>query len=90
MRTRRTIRADLTAELSLETPDLERVAELSAELERARRRRTRPERTPAAQRPVAPPAVADADAEAIKSWPPELRARLHDRALTRVIMPWRD
>lgn len=26
---------------------------------------------------------------AVETWPPELRARLHDHALTRQILPWR-
>ncbi|MFF1603614.1 hypothetical protein ACFVYV_40270 [Streptomyces mirabilis] len=94
-RARRDIRAELTAELSLDSPDLDRVSALSAELEQARRfrrRRSRGEadRAPAADRSVVAPQVHDADAEAIKTWPPELRARLRDRATSRQILPWRD
>ncbi|MEV7342897.1 hypothetical protein [Streptomyces sp. NPDC093544] len=34
--------------------------------------------------------LSEADRAAVETWPPELRARLHDRALTRQILPWRD
>ncbi|WP_328976399.1 hypothetical protein [Streptomyces canus] len=34
--------------------------------------------------------LTEADRAAVETWPPELRARLHDRALTRQILPWRD
>ncbi|MCX4558099.1 hypothetical protein OHA02_18055 [Streptomyces phaeochromogenes] len=53
------------------------------------RRLSRPEQAPAAPR-ATEPTSADPDAEAIATWPPELRARLHNRELTRVISPWRD
>ncbi|MFG2373706.1 hypothetical protein ACGFY9_19805 [Streptomyces sp. NPDC048504] len=33
--------------------------------------------------------LTEADRAAVETWPPELRARLHDRALTRQILPWR-
>lgn len=49
------------------------------------RRLSRPEAQP---RPAADPAPADPDAAALATWPPELRARLRDRALTRSILPW--
>lgn len=98
MRTRREIRAELEAELAKDGPDLERVEELSAELEQARRRPwRRRDRAPAADRPEAtlsdtllPDGLTEADRAAVETWPPELRARLHDRALTRQILPWRD
>lgn len=34
--------------------------------------------------------LTEADRAALETWPPELRARLYDRALTRQILPWRD
>ena len=45
-------------------------------------------RTPAAERPVAPPTVREDEAAAIATWPPELRARVQGAALSRVITPW--
>ncbi|WP_328779941.1 hypothetical protein OIE52_37605 [Streptomyces canus] len=33
--------------------------------------------------------LTEADRAAVETWPPELRARLYDRALTRQILPWR-
>ncbi|WP_030314001.1 hypothetical protein [Streptomyces sp. NRRL B-3229] len=55
------------------------------------------ERDPAADRPertlsdtLLPDGLTEADRAAVETWPPELRARLHDRALTRQILPWRD
>ncbi|MGW1063336.1 hypothetical protein ACWD4F_02265 [Streptomyces aureus] len=49
-----------------------------------------PERTLSAS--VVNPAdgLTEADRAAVETWPPELRARLHDGALTRQILPWRD
>jgi hypothetical protein len=47
------------------------------------------ERDPALPRPVVEPKVIAPDAEAIATWPPELRERLRNGALTRVISPWR-
>ncbi|WP_030674901.1 hypothetical protein [Streptomyces cellulosae] len=53
-------------------------------------------RDPAADRPA--PTLSDTlvsdslteeERAAVETWPPELRARLHDRALTRQILPWR-
>ncbi|WP_405773407.1 hypothetical protein [Streptomyces sp. NBC_01538] len=32
--------------------------------------------------------LTEADQAAVDTWPPELRARLRDRALTRQIMSW--
>lgn len=51
---------------------------------------SRPQRARDPSRPMAEPKASDADAEAIKTWPDELRNRLRDRAPTRVILPWRD
>lgn len=34
--------------------------------------------------------LTEADRAAVETWPPELRARLRDRALTRQILPWRN
>lgn len=94
-RSRRTIREELAAELSLEAPDLERVAELNTELDAARRlwRRRRRETAARAQsatkherapEPV-PDGLTETDAEAIETWPPELRARLTESAFNRVV-----
>lgn len=48
-------------------------------------------RTPAAERPVAPPSgLTEQDAAAMATWPAELRARVQDGALSRVLVPWRD
>lgn len=63
-----------------------RVAALRGEY---RRLTTAARSTPAPSRPVVPPSVAEQEAAAIATWPPELRARLHDHALTRSILPWR-
>ncbi|MEU7579144.1 hypothetical protein AB0B50_16260 [Streptomyces sp. NPDC041068] len=57
------------------------VQRLRGSLRRARDTTARPERR------IVPDEV-DQDAEAIKTWPPELRARLGSYALTRVILPW--
>ncbi|MFJ8139199.1 hypothetical protein [Streptomyces sp. NPDC096013] len=59
------------------------------------------DRAPAASRferertlsdPVVDPAdgLTEADRVAVETWPPEPRARLHDGALTRKILSWRD
>ncbi|WP_020133909.1 hypothetical protein [Streptomyces sp. 351MFTsu5.1] len=54
------------------------------------------ERAPAADQPerplsdtLLPEGLTGADRAAVGTWPPELRSRLHDRALTRQILPWR-
>lgn len=49
------------------------------------RRLSRPQRTPALSRQVVEPGVSDAEAEAIGTWPDELRARLRRSAMNRVI-----
>ncbi|WP_158806279.1 MULTISPECIES: DUF5906 domain-containing protein [Streptomyces] len=36
-----------------------------------------------------PEGLTEADRAAVETWPPELRSWLHDRALTRQILPWR-
>ncbi|WP_435208708.1 hypothetical protein [Streptomyces sp. bgisy034] len=54
------------------------------------RRLSRPQRAPAVSRAVVEPKVSDPDAEAIATWPPELRNRPRDGALTRLILPWRE
>ncbi|KQX63433.1 hypothetical protein [Streptomyces sp. Root1310] len=93
MRTKTTIKAELTAALAEDPPDTERVAELTAELKRARRRRRRTLSAPppAAERSVAPvQGLTEQDHAAVDTWPPELRARLHRGSLSRVISPWRD
>ncbi|MGW3022463.1 hypothetical protein [Streptomyces sp. NPDC001221] len=38
--------------------------------------------------PAAAPTVADKDAAAMATWPAELRARVQDGALSRVLVPW--
>lgn len=44
----------------------------------------------AAERPVVPPSgLSEQDAAAMATWPAELRARVQDAALSRVILPWR-
>lgn len=45
-------------------------------------------RTPAPPRPEARPTVREQEAEAIATWPPELRARVRGAAASRVITPW--
>lgn len=62
----------------------ERAQRLTAEY----RRLLSADRAPAVSRPVAPPTVAEADRAAMATWPPELRARVLDGALSRVILPW--
>ncbi|MFG2349451.1 hypothetical protein [Streptomyces phaeochromogenes] len=47
----------------------------------------RPERT--LSDTLLPDGLTEADRAAVETWPPELRARLHNHALTRQIMPWR-
>lgn len=45
----------------------------------------------AAEQPVAPSSgLTEQDAAAMATWPAELRARVRDGALSRVIVPWRD
>ena len=97
MRSRREIREELAAQLASDGPDSERVAALTAELEAARRVwRSRRRDTAVKARTSEEPAVAPArglteqDRAAVESWPPELRERLRNGALTRVILPWRD
>ena len=51
------------------------------------RRLSRPAPAPRAEREPEP---TDPEAAALATWPPELRARLRNRALTRVILPWRE
>ncbi|MEU9641317.1 hypothetical protein [Streptomyces sp. NPDC048188] len=91
MRSRRIIREELAAALAADPPDARRVARLTAELKTARvHGGFRPTDSPAyraqptapARRPKAP---ADPDAEAIKTWPRELRARLGRSSMSRVI-----
>ncbi|WP_329334652.1 hypothetical protein OG252_07520 [Streptomyces sp. NBC_01352] len=63
----------------------------AAEVQRlkgALRRLSRPE--PPARPAPEPAPAADPDAEAIATWPPELRVRLQQGAMSRVIAPWRD
>ncbi|MER5397553.1 hypothetical protein [Streptomyces sp. NPDC002599] len=69
---------------------LRRLAHPEPEEEPADRAPAEPERT--LSRPVVDPAdgLTEADRAAVATWPPELRNRLRDRALTRVILPWRD
>lgn len=64
-----------------------RIASLRGEY---RRLTTAGRRTPAASRPVAPPTVAEEEAAAMRTWPPELRARVRNAALSSVLLPWRD
>lgn len=91
MRTKATIKAELTAALAEDPPDTGRVAELTAELKRARRRRRRTLSAPQSPATVAPlKGLTEADQAAVDTWPPELRARLHGGSLGRVILPWRD
>ncbi len=105
MRTRKTIKAELAAELDRERPDEGRVSELMAELRRARGGRDpdrhllgggRPRRRREgriAELPIGPesgaqgtgPGEVDQDAEAIKTWPPELRAKIRRSPYARVI-----
>ncbi|MET9392434.1 hypothetical protein ABZY20_18885 [Streptomyces sp. NPDC006624] len=63
-----------------------RVAALRGEY---RRLTTAARRAPEPSRPATPPTVAEQEAAAMKTWPPELRARVRDAALTRVVLPWR-
>lgn len=59
-------------------------------LKGALRRIQSAERAPDPAPTVAPVrGLTEADRAAVETWPPELRARLHDGALTRVILPWR-
>ncbi|MFJ9909890.1 hypothetical protein ACIRVK_45170 [Streptomyces sp. NPDC101152] len=87
MRAKKQIKADLAAELDKDVPDEGRVSELAAELKRARggrprlRRRGREGDGDRGSRPN----EVDPDAEAIKSWPRELRARLGGSPYSRVI-----
>jgi hypothetical protein len=67
-------------------PGASGAADEAAALRGEYRRLSRPESAPAASRSVAEPDVPDPEAEAIATWPPELRSRLRDRALTRVIL----
>jgi hypothetical protein len=62
-----------------------RVQRLRAEY----RRLVSAHRAPASEKSVAPPSVREEEAAAMATWPPELRARVRDSALTRVVLPWR-
>ncbi|MEU8866899.1 hypothetical protein [Streptomyces umbrinus] len=80
---RKTIKRRLR-ELAADPSQPGAVAEVQR-LKGALRRLSRPERAPAASR-ATEPTPADPDAEAITTWPEELRARMRNRALTRTIM----
>ncbi|KUM69259.1 hypothetical protein [Streptomyces griseorubiginosus] len=89
-RTTKTIKAELRAERGKEHPDEGRLSELMAELRRARggRPRLRRERgvddgENSMERSARP--GQDPDAEAIKTWPAALRARLGRSAYSRAI-----
>lgn len=72
-------------------PDAPGAATRIAELRGEYRRLLSADRTPdpASARPVAPPSgLSEQDAAAVRTWPPELRARLLDGALSRTILPW--
>jgi hypothetical protein len=63
----------------------EEIARLTGEL----RRLVSAERAPEPTTPVAPVTGLTADeAAAVETWPSELRARLDEASLTRVILPW--
>ncbi len=49
----------------------------------------RPERERTLSDSLLPDGLSEADRAAVETWPPELRARLLDHALTRQILPWR-
>ncbi|MGW4545489.1 hypothetical protein ACWEN4_03810 [Streptomyces violaceorubidus] len=89
MRSRRIIREELAEALAADPADARRVARLSAELKaaralwRRRRQDTADRAQPSAGRTAGP--AADPDAEAIKTWPRELRARLGRSSMSRVI-----
>ncbi|WP_406448987.1 hypothetical protein OH768_00950 [Streptomyces sp. NBC_01622] len=88
-RTKKTIKAELRAERGKEHPDEGHLSELMSELERARGGRPRRSRARISPEISADPGgrirsdEVDQDTEAIKSWPPALRARL--RGTNRII-----
>jgi hypothetical protein len=90
--TKKTIRAELRRELDQDHPDEGRLSELIAELERATggrprlgRRRGREGISGGISQEALLEVSDEPDAEAIKTWPPELRARLGRSAYSRVI-----
>ena len=84
-RTAKKIRDRLAAELAADAPDPERVTRLANELRVELRRRGREGISGEISQETSREVSDDPDAEAIKSWPPALRARLGQSAYSRVI-----
>lgn len=64
-----------------------RIAELRGEYRRLLSADRAPDPAPA--RSVAPPSgLTEQEAAAVATWPAELRARVQDAALSRVLLPW--
>lgn len=94
MRTKRAIRAKIRKELEKDDPDLGRVTEWTVALKRRSRQRDDTPSRSVARRAAAEPSegrdwrgLTEQERETVETWPLELKARVGEGAMSRVIVP---